>query len=123
MGYQHGSNGLSPTPPRSTSTAAAPIRQASPGDRRFLCVQEPQTTTTLFGATLMRGVEQAAVRETDDESAGSDADGEPAADDHDGLTVMSGDIRKLRDSHRLARRTLRYRSRARSICCVVPAAG
>ena len=61
----------------------------------------------LFGATVMRGVEQAAVRpdaEDDDtvDSAGTpdpvDIDDVPG--DHDGHTVMSGDIQKLRDSRR-----------------------
>ena len=54
----------------------------------------------LFGATMMRGVEQAAVRPADDDDAGADAV-DPAR--HDGLTVMSGDIRTLRDSRRRAR--------------------
>ncbi|MGO4691820.1 FHA domain-containing protein [Glaciibacter sp. 2TAF33] len=60
----------------------------------------------LFGATMMRGVEQAAVRpaEPDDAepgtaSAAATGSG-PEAGDHDGLTVMSGDIQKLRDSRR-----------------------
>lgn len=57
----------------------------------------------LFGVTMMRGVEQAAVRETDDDEPDPVADPEPEGD-HDGLTVMSGDIRKLRDSRRLERR-------------------
>ena len=60
----------------------------------------------LFGATVMRGVEQAAVRpdtdEDDDESAGASDPGDIAdvPGDHDGHTVMSGDIQKLRDSRR-----------------------
>ena len=76
----------------------------------------------LFGATVMRGVEQAAVRpdaETDDDEsaapAGAAADSkvDPAdteldddeqdldvPGDHDGHTVMSGDIQKMRDSRR-----------------------
>ena len=70
----------------------------------------------LFGATVMRGVEQAAVRpEAEDESdepaaaeavpGGSTADLGAVVDldepgDHDGHTVMSGDIQKLRDSQR-----------------------
>ncbi|WP_130179087.1 FHA domain-containing protein [Cryobacterium sp. SO1] len=59
----------------------------------------------LFGATVMRGVEQAAVRpdaEDDNESV-SAPDSVGIADvpgDHDGHTVMSGDIQKLRDSRR-----------------------
>lgn len=53
----------------------------------------------LFGATMMRGVEQAAVRPSDDDG---DADAvDPGR--HDGLTVMSGDIRTLRDSRRRSR--------------------
>ena len=74
----------------------------------------------LFGATVMRGVEQAAVRpdaETDDDEpaapAGAAADstvdpGDTEHDDdeqdidvpgdHDGHTIMSGDIQKMRDS-------------------------
>ena len=72
----------------------------------------------LFGATVMRGVEQAAVRpdaEEDDadspapttaaapSSAGADQDDiDDVPGDHDGHTVMSGDIQKLRDSRRRA---------------------
>jgi hypothetical protein len=79
----------------------------------------------LFGATLMRGVEQAAVRPTEPDDAGAgpasvpagfdtllgtdagtepDSEGVPDAGDHDGLTVMSGDIQKLRDSRRVPAR-------------------
>jgi len=59
----------------------------------------------LFGATVMRGVEQAAVRpdaEDNDEPAGDPAPIEvvEVPGDHDGHTVMSGDIQKLRDSRR-----------------------
>ncbi len=67
----------------------------------------------LFGATMMRGVEQAAVRPVDadadaEREAGADGEGDAGVDDfdtdrHDGLTVLSGDIRKLRDSRRSAR--------------------
>ncbi|WP_120339984.1 FHA domain-containing protein [Cryobacterium soli] len=68
----------------------------------------------LFGATVMRGVEQAAVRpdsETSDDAGPAagpgaapartqpDAD-EELAGDHDGHTVMSGDLQKLRGSRR-----------------------
>ena len=78
----------------------------------------------LFGATVMRGVEQAAVRpdaESDDDesaaptgaaaaSAAGRAETEHDDDerdvdvpgDHDGHTVMSGDIQKMRDSRRRA---------------------
>jgi hypothetical protein len=69
----------------------------------------------LFGATVMRGVEQAAVRpeaeDDGDEPAVARSAPDSAADDalaqdpeepgdHDGHTVMSGDIQKLRDSQR-----------------------
>jgi len=62
----------------------------------------------LFGATMMRGVEQAAVRPADE--AEPDVVAQPDINDapvdpgrHDGLTVLSGDIRKLRDSRRVPR--------------------
>ncbi len=58
-----------------------------------------QSYDHLFGATLMRGVEQAAVRPADDDGDADAVD----PDKHDGLTVMSGDIRKLRDSRRRSR--------------------
>ena len=66
----------------------------------------------LFGATMMRGVEQAAVRPAEADDVGGPTasaagpgsviapDDGPDAGDHDGLTVMSGDIQKLRDSRR-----------------------
>ncbi|WP_066596268.1 FHA domain-containing protein [Cryobacterium arcticum] len=68
----------------------------------------------LFGATVMRGVEQAAVRpdsEADDDahpaaepaaapSAAQPDAQEELAGDHDGHTVMSGDLQKLRASRR-----------------------
>jgi hypothetical protein len=53
----------------------------------------------LFGETMYRNVAEAAVREPE-------ADAEPAASpragDHDGMTIMTGDLKKLRGSRRAA---------------------
>lgn len=51
----------------------------------------------LFGATLYRTVAAAAVRDPADDAAG-DAPAAPgdAAGDHDGMTIMTGDLKKLR---------------------------
>ena len=57
----------------------------------------------LFGATMMRGVEQAAVRAPDsDEETETETEKDINTDsgDHDGFTVMSGDIKKLRASRK-----------------------
>jgi hypothetical protein len=57
----------------------------------------------LFGATMFRSVSEAAVSEPEDESAGepdalpeAESSDESLAGDHDGMTVMSGDLRRLR---------------------------
>ena len=66
----------------------------------------------LFGATMMRGVEQAAMRAPDsDEETETETETETEKDintdsgDHDGFTVMSGDIKKLRASRERPPRT------------------
>lgn len=84
------SGGVRPAPAPAPTPAADAVEPAA-----------VQGYDHLFGATMMRGVEQAAVRPADDDDdAGADAV-DPAR--HDGLTVMSGDIRTLRDSRRRAR--------------------
>lgn len=54
----------------------------------------------LFGETMYRNVAEAAVREADpdetDESAAAAPAAEPVAGDHDGMTIMTGDLKKLR---------------------------
>ncbi|MBG6057763.1 hypothetical protein RCH16_000715 [Cryobacterium sp. MP_M5] len=93
------SGGVGPAP-----TPAADVVGPAPG----------QGYDHLFGVTMMRGVEQAAVRPAEDGAepavaVDADADDNDAGGDaadpgrHDGLTVMSGDIRTLRDSRRRSR--------------------
>jgi len=78
----------------------APVEPGAP-------VTEPTGYAHLFEETIVRSIEDAAVRppsEDDDAAAGeattvsADAasDAPPAAGDHDGMTIMSGDIAKLR---------------------------
>lgn len=62
----------------------------------------------LFGATMMRGVEQAAMRAPDsDEETETETEKDINTDsgDHDGFTVVSGDIKKLRASRERPPRT------------------
>ncbi|WP_104166802.1 FHA domain-containing protein [Cryobacterium sp. N22] len=130
-----------PPPPAAPKTAPAPLplhtiaEPASEQTISDIAVAEPAAEPAaesapepdadpaggydhLFGATVMRGVEQAAVRPDaeaeDDESAApagaarDTADADPVdtesdsdvPGDHDGHTVMSGDIQKMRDSRR-----------------------
>jgi len=77
--------------------------------------ENPTGYDHLFGATVMRSVEEAAVRPADEEDVAEDAPAQPethtiapppfvtdptasTAGDHDGFTVLSGDINALRAS-------------------------
>ena len=76
-------------------TEVAPVAEVTPGSGY----------AHLFEETIVRNIEDAAVRPPDDveesdaaESGDSDEAIETASGDHDGLTVMSGDIADLRRS-------------------------
>jgi hypothetical protein len=53
----------------------------------------------LFGETMYRNVSDAAVREPEPDQA-DEPDAEPRAGDHDGMTIMTGDLKKLRSGRK-----------------------
>jgi hypothetical protein len=100
-------------PPPTTTTPVAPrVSERTISDATVAAPPDPSDVETinpragdydhLFGATVARNVEAAAVRPAE-QDADAEESGPAALDgpsevsgDHDGLTVMSGDLQKLR---------------------------
>jgi FHA domain len=108
------SEGAAAAPPASELTVAGFDDDLTPARAASADMHLDTGYDHLFGATLMRGVEQAAVRPDDPDEAPADLPAaglasagvatdtliDPDTGDHDGFTVMSGEIQKLRDSRR-----------------------
>src|SRR5690554_1315989 len=82
---------------------AAPVSEVTVSDIPVAPEGEPELDSNarptdegydyLFGETMYRNVSEAAVREPEPDD---DPVIEPAAGDHDGMTIMTGDLKKLR---------------------------
>src|SRR5690606_23832576 len=109
---------ITSTPPKSTRTTPTkpapaepePVSEATMSDAPVA----PGSATTeldsqarptddgydyLFGETMYRNVSEAAVREPEPDHSDEPA-AEPRAGDHDGMTIMTGDLKKLRSDRK-----------------------